>query len=582
MTLADLQNLINSGATPEEIKAALAEVDDAALAQLGEAARDRFNELSGGEDAPPPGDEQLAEMEQLADINDTVKGEGEARDAAAAEATQKVSALHQRMNPPEENIADEDTTGGDDGEPGDGDPEDEDPDGDDGGTPATPAPQGRQLVNAAAGKRGTVKLSAVKAKAPKAKVPPARQRASILAAADVPNQPVGAQLDLAGLTAAAMARFAGMPSGFTPNVHRRAGIAQIVRPFAKDLQQDSGEDGELMGRAADESRVPGGSLLAAGGWCAPSETLYDLCAPETTDGILSVPEFQVKRGGIRFAESPSFADIYAGNGFIQTEAQNIAGTAKPCYEIGCPDFDEVRLDAVGLCITAGILQAKGYPEMVQRVIQGALTAHAHKVNAHVIAQMEALSTGVTATMAGFGAWADSLAAFELQAVDVRYKYRLAKNALLEGVVPEWFRPILRADILRRNGVDPRNGDAGDAMLDAHFRAHRVNVQWVVDWQDAFVNAGNTGLGGAVAATAFPTTVKALLYPAGTFTKGVTDIIQLDGIYDSTNIRTNSYTALFSEEGVLVARRCMEARVVTLPEICAAGRSGAQVAYDCTP
>lgn len=581
MTLADLQNLMNSGATPEEISAALAEADDSAIAELREAAKARFNELAGDGDGPPPGDDVLAEMEQLADISDTAKGEVEARDAAAAEATQKVSALHQRMNPPEENIAPEDTagepgeeTGGDDGE--------EDEDGDDGTT--APAPQGsRELVSASAGKRGSVKLSAVKAKAPKPKVPASRApRVTILAAADVPNQAVGAKLDMAGLTAAAMQRFAGMPSGFTPGLHRRAGIAQIVRPFPADLQQGTGEDQELVDRAADESRIPGGSLLAAGGWCAPSETLYDLCAPETTDGILSVPEFQVKRGGIRFAESPSFADIYAGNGFIQTEAQNIAGTTKPCYEIGCPDFDEVRLDAVGLCITAGILQAKGYPEMIQRVISGALTAHAHKVNAHVIAQMVALSTPVTATLAGFGAHLDTLAAVELQAVDVRYKYRLSKTALLEGVAPEWLRPILRADVLRRNGVDPRNGDVGDAMLDAHFRAHRVNVQWVVDWQDAFVNAGNTGLGGATAAVAFPTTAKLLLYPAGTFTKGVTDIIQLDGIYDSTNIRTNSYTALFSEEGVLVARRCMESRVVTLPEICAAGRSGAQVAYDCTP
>jgi hypothetical protein len=82
------------------------------------------------------------------------------------------------------------------------------------------------------------------------------------------------------------------------------------------------------------------------------------------DGILSLPEVNVTRGGIKFTKGPQWADIYGNIGFTQTEAQAIAGTTKPCYEVTCPTFTDVRLDAVGLCIKAPILTNAAYPEVV--------------------------------------------------------------------------------------------------------------------------------------------------------------------------------------------------------------------------
>ncbi len=228
-----------------------------------------------------------------------------------------------------------------------------------------------------------------------------------------------------------------------------------------------------------------------------------------------------------------------------------------------------------MCITAGILQQRGYPEAVKRIIDGSMTAHAHKINQYVLERMAALSTAVTAVMGGFGAWNDAMAAFELQVVDVRYRYRLAESSTLEGVAPQWLKPIFRADLSRRNGSDTLTS-VSDAQLDAFLRDRHINMQWVQDWQDAFVTAGGAGIGGATPATAYPGSAKVLLYPAGTFTKGVADIIQLDAIYDSTNIKTNNYTALFTEEAVLVARRCMQSRLLTLPTLVMSGRTGAQV------
>jgi hypothetical protein len=74
------------------------------------------------------------------------------------------------------------------------------------------------------------------------------------------------------------------------------------------------------------------------------------------------------------------------------------------------------------------------------------------------------------------------------------------------------------------------------------------------------------------AVAYPATYQALVYPAGTFVKGTSDVINLNAVYDAASLAANIYTALFFEEGVLVAKMCNEAALVTLP-ICNAGRTG---------
>lgn len=568
--------LTRIGAEGTDVPAALADIAADDLAAIDAEIVDRFENLS----SEPITSQTIDEMEALADARDMVRGETDRRDAAAADAARRVQELARRITGQQPDQPDGDPDEQEDNErPGSAEdlPEDDDED-----LPEDAPPPSRALVPAAAAS-DQVSLSAVRKHAAPARLPAAsraRGRVKIHAAADLPGIPTGSRIDFDKLVTATEARFRGFPaSGGKPGMQLKASIATIERPFDADVTQsvNADDDSALVDRSVDQSRLPGNSLVAAGGWCAPSETVYDLCEPETTSGMVSVPEIQIRRGGLRFPVSPLFSDIYTNTGFIQTEAQNIAGIPKPCYEIGCPSFTEVRLDAVGLCITAGILQQRGYPEMVARVIRGALTAHAHRVNKYVIDKMVALSTAVTAPVIGFGAWADTLSALELQVVDIRYKYRLGDNSAVEAVAPAWLKPIMRADLAVRNGSDP-NSSTSDAQLTAHFRDRNVNVQWVLDWQDSY--AGGATIGGAAAATAWPTTAQILIYPAGTFVKGVADVIELSGIYDSVNIRTNSYTALFSEEAMLVAKRCMEGRVITLDELCPSGRTGEQVAYAC--
>jgi hypothetical protein len=371
------------------------------------------------------------------------------------------------------------------------------------------------------------------------------------------------------LAKAAAIRFSSMAATGRSGVRHQVGLGSITREYPAELTVTDGGNEEAVRRAVeyatDTSRLPGGSLVAAGGWCAPSETIYDIATFSTKTGLWSVPEITVTRGGLRWPQAPDFSDIYSNTGFIQTETQNIAGDEKPCYEIGCPDFDEVRLDAIGLCITAGILQQKGYPEMVAAIISESLNAHAHKVNQEKLARAAGLSQTVPAGSLRLGLFLDLLDVLELQAEDVRYKYRLQPTAELEAVLPLWLRGALRTDLQRRLNID--EPAVADAALNARFAQRNINAQWVYDWQDAYSNAANASdaglFGGGAPIQQYPGSVDVLLYPAGTWLVANDPIITLDGIYDSTNIRTNGYTALFSEESLAVAKRQLESRKVRL-------------------
>ena len=54
-----------------------------------------------------------------------------------------------------------------------------------------------------------------------------------------------------------------------------------------------------------------------------------------------------------------------------------------------------------------------------------------------------------------------------------------------------------------------------------------------------------------------------MYPAGTFVMLTTDVIRLDAIYDSVGLSTNTYTAIFVEEGIALANVCHDPRRISI-------------------
>lgn len=364
---------------------------------------------------------------------------------------------------------------------------------------------------------------------------------------------------------------------------QRHGGVQFTRQFPDDLRiTDTKNALAVLDHAASEKRLEGGSLInamtasvergasltAAVGWCAPSETIYDLCALETLDGMLDVPEIQATRGGFFVPEDggPNFSTIYDSVGdegdVILTEYDVENGAVKVCVEIPCPEFVEVRLDVAYVCITGSLLQRRGYPEAVTRFTQGAMVAMAHKVNESVIARIVAGSGAavvIAADASGDDAASALLSAVELAIEDMKYRNRMGRAATIEIVLPAWVIAPIRAALARRQGVAAIN--VTDAEILAAFTTRKAVPRFVYDWQDAYSGLVG-GPGAQTAITEWPSTVQFLAYPAGTWVKPVRDVVNLDTVYDNALLTTNQYTALFVEDGFNVIKMCADSRLYT--------------------
>jgi hypothetical protein len=526
-------------------------------------------------------DEQVDRLEALADFTDLVTADTQRRTDEAAARAERVNAANERLD-----AGNGDGEGGD-GEGGDaGNGEGEGAEGGDAGEG-----EGAQSVAASAGRP-----------APRPAPSPVRQalRSSRRQTVQTPA-PAPAESGNALVTIVAAAEGTGFSGGSTlPDM---AAVAQAFTQRARSFphgkaasfaplpvvtierQFDQREDGLYIGNpdyadeymvasaAANERRLPGGSLAASvalrerarasdqglaslgaagGGWCAPSTTQYGLCAAETLDGIMEVSEVGVPRGGLNFTEGPDFVDIFTGAGFSQTEAEAIAGDTKDCVEISCPDFDEVRLDAVGICVRAPLLTRAAYPELIERWVAGTVVANAHKVGARVVSQIATLlGASPTFTLTGTPTTWGLTSALEFIVEQERAKRRLSRNETWEVVLPHWAPAAIRADLANRESVAAESITRAQVMQ--HFTDRDLAPQFVYGLQDL-----------SPTAVAYPATMEALVYPAGTFVKGTQDVISLDTVYDNPSLVQNMYTAAFVEDGVLVAKMCPGGRHLTVP------------------
>jgi hypothetical protein len=414
--------------------------------------------------------------------------------------------------------------------------------------------------------------------APGAQADEVQRFSRMVAPANVPTINAGTEYkNISEVAKAAEAAFSAFPTtrGAGAGQYIRTPVMMLQREFPPELRltdrANADEVERVFAHAGDESRLEGG-LVAAAGWCAPSQIDYALFELEGTAGMFDMPEVQISRGGIQFTTGPDFSTIFGGSGYWhQTEAQVQAATTKPCMVISCPSFTEKRLEVEGVCITGAFLQDRGYPEMVARFTRGALKAHARKLNIFKINQVVAGSTlfdytnvanlPVTTTeFKDLSVVNRLLGILDIQAIDYRYKYRMDPEATLEAVLPYWLIASIRADVSRRMGISPDEAETVTmAMFNSWASQRGVRLQWIYDWQDTY-NTTNTSIVGQTAGIyTMPTTVEVLLYAPGTWVAGVSDVVRLDTVYDSTNLALNQYTQLFTEEGILVAKRGFESR-----------------------
>lgn len=400
---------------------------------------------------------------------------------------------------------------------------------------------------------------------------------SMHAATDVPGYNSGAEIsDFEHLAAAMLDKWNNMPApaGSGEGVDwRKFGLASIDKNIPEEFHVPEHASPEqalaIMEHAANADKVfgTGKSLVASGGWCTPSEVVYDLCVGETTDGIYTIPEVVVPRGGLKFTMGPDWSDIYGSAGFFaQTEAQAISGTTKASFEVTCPSWTDVRLDVVGFFLKAPVLTNAAYPELISRWLRGYLVAHQWKKAARRLSAIQTAlgsAVDVTALIAGATSYSGSLLyVLEFLATAERSKRRWSKTQPFEVILPEESLIDLRTDLGLRTGKPI--AAVTDQMVLQEFAVRNLVPTFVRGWNDI-----DTATAYAPAAT-----TPFMLFKAGTFVEGTSNVLNLSTMYDAASLSTNIYTAAFFEEGQSIMKMCYGGVYGSVASVCLNGRTGA--------
>ncbi len=437
----------------------------------------------------------------------------------------------------------------------------------------------------------------------------------ITAAADLPGVSTGAVIDIAQVAKSMHEKARALSNGSA-----RVPIARFDVPVEHDITK--GMSNEAIADLLDSITAPQ-SLVAAGGWCVPSENLYDLFALDGQSGLLDLPTVGVSRGGLNV---PSYIGIDAADGALWdwsedqdeataltisdvdvssgvatisfsashllevgdlidvnvgtsldgprtvasvTDADTVTVTAtgvpdssngtgfatrqKGKFRIPCPTWTDHRLHGYGLTLEHGNLTDQSFPELTRRYVQLAMNAHAHRMSAVNIAKITASgnSDAVTVTAAGTDSYGEVMSAIELSAVDYRSEHKMSSNVILEVLLPVWIRENLRTTLAMRAGVDARA--VTDAQIDAELAVRKVRPQFLEDYQPMWSGSRKT---------AWPASAVFTMYPAGNFVEGKGKTIDLGVVRDSRLNATNDFTAAWTEEFSLLARRGPKARKVT--------------------
>lgn len=589
----------DSSGTPFALPADLSTLSDEELTALREQAEAEFDAIYASEDGPKAEDFERAE--ELATGIETIAADEQRRATEAQENADRFAQLRDRVRPPAEEPADE--------------PAAEEPAGEPAPEPAAATASARPVGGARTGPRdlGGVdgprrqlnpSLTAARTRAP-APNAPGNAQLMITASAENPGQlALGARINnLTDLGDLVEHRARTMPDLRSPTPPGPNGpypgvsVARIRNdyPDILDGERSSPQDvATLFGKIGSPD-----VLVAAGGWCAPSQIRYDFFNIACVDGAIDLPTFGVQRGGVRFPVSPSLADVLSNPSglapfagvtptaatvpWIWTETDDVAtvtGSAnKPCVRIPCPSMTEVRLECYGICLTAGNLANDAWPENTRNFLSLLMAAHQRVQNFRYIQLMQGLSTAAitgAGCAAGSGTASPLLGVAALAATDIRNRFGMCRDDIIETVFPDWVLEMFRSDLSKRMGVSDFMA-VTDAMIGDWFSARDIRAQFVADYQVR----GTGQPGNATAQTAWPTTVDFLAYPPGTFVRGNGMTLDLGVVRDSTLNAENDYTAAWVEECHLIARVGHESRRYTVA-VCTDGTVGAADLTACCP
>lgn len=439
---------------------------------------------------------------------------------------------------------------------------------------------------------------------------------TITAGADIPGYGLGAELkDLSEVSKAFSERLRAIGSRGTGN-----GEQHTVASFNIDYPTDR----RLVGgdRQINESRMDAvaspEAVVAAGGICAPLPIDEELITYGSTNRPVrdSLPRFNAERGGVIYLTPPTLADVdgavsiwtladdYAAigatppsdgllpgevpsrsaddgalgtsvyPGHISGTGTDVDGPVKPCIRITCGEEIRAYVDAIPSCFTIGNMQARAYPELVEKHLELALVWQARFGEQRLLTRIGNLSTKVR-TKASHGITRDFLNALSQAVAGFRSRHRLDENFRLHAILPVWFRDAIRADMLLQIAGDGQDATFGltNATIDRWIAERGVNVTWALDGEDGQVFGDQDGApklsgvnvtpGTEADLVEFPDEVVWYLFPEGGFVFLDGGTLDLGIVRDSTLNSKNDYQ-IFVETFEGLIKRAPETFRVTTP------------------
>lgn len=583
----------------------------------------------------------LARMTAIAQDLERVRGESSRRDEQAEADRVEADRLRALVHPAASDAPGDGDEGDDGDEGGDGGG-----DGDAGGDGAGDAANedDREPVTAGAGAQAPRRRGPSAAGTTQQSRRPSPRRQSpivITAAADIPGLSAGATMDLSQVAVGMheKARALSVDSGV------RVPVARFTTPFPEQQMIRESMSAAAMNDVIDAAVAArtwqGNSLAAAGGWCVPSQNMYDLLELDGATGLLQLPTVGVERGGINV---PSYIEIDAADGALWSWSEDQdAGTALVMTDIDVATnvatvtFAAPHLLSVGDMFT---IEHSTNPDLL-----GTHTVATAADGTHVTFATVGVADGTNYTGDGLRqksvfripcpTWTDTrLGAYGLTIEhgnltdrsfpDLTRRYvRLAMNAHQHRMSAVNIAKITSAT--HSETAVTMSTDLGDGygqLMSAielsvqDFRSEhsiaatvpmevllptwlagevRANIarrqgtdeRTITDQQivgDIVARGARPqfledyqGLWNGTRRTAWPTTVDFTIYPTGTFVEGTSPNIDLGVMRDREQIKVNDFTAAWTEGFSLLARRGPKARKVTLTLGPADGKTGGDAA-----
>ena len=439
---------------------------------------------------------------------------------------------------------------------------------------------------------------------------------TITAGADIPGYGLGAELkDLSEVSKAFSERLRAIGSRGTGNGEQHT-VASFNIDYPTDRRLVGGD--RLINEARMDAVASPEAVVAAGGICAPLPIDEELITYGSTNRPVrdSLPRFNAERGGVIYLTPPTLADVdgavsiwtladdYAAigadlptdgllpgevparsaadgtlgtsvyPGHINGTGADVTGPVKPCIRITCGEEIRAYVDAIPSCFTIGNMQARAYPELVEKHLELALVWQARFGEQRLLTRIGNLSTKVR-TKATHGITRDFLNALSQAVAGFRSRHRLDENFRLHAILPVWFRDAIRADMLLQIAGDGQDATFGltDATIDRWIAERGVNVTWALDGETGQVFGDQEGAptlsgvnvtpGTEAPLVEFPDEVIWYLFPEGGFVFLDGGTLDLGIVRDSTLNSKNDYQ-IFVETFEGLIKRAPETFRVTTP------------------